>query len=87
MRRRVKTTERGIEFHFFYETDSASDLHITVAHGATADDAIATYFDGLSTYDASRRRFVTVTATHTLFWNWIEKDQAIYVISCIRAGE
>jgi len=87
VRRRVKTTERGIEFHFFYEKGSESNLHITAVHGTTANDAIATYFDGITDYDAGHRRFVTTTATHTLFWNWIEQDKSVYVISCIRAGE
>jgi hypothetical protein len=87
VRRRVRTNERGIEFHFFHHSGSASDLHITVVHGTTADDAISTYFDGVTDYDADHRRFVTMTATHTLFWNWIEQDKAVYVISCIKAGE
>lgn len=87
MRRRVKTTERGIEFHFFHKKGSASDLHITAAHATTVDDAIATYFDGVTRHDAGHRRFVTMTATHTLFWNWIEEDKSVYVISCIKAGE
>jgi len=87
VRRRVKTTERGIEFHFFHETGSAPHLHITAAHGTTADEAIATYFGGVTSYDADHRRFVTMTATHTLFWNWIEQHRAVYVISCIKAGE
>ena len=87
MRRRVKTTERGIEFHFFFAKGSASDLHITQEHSTTPDDAIAAYFDGITGYDAEHRRFITMTATHTLFWNWVEQDRSVYVISCIQAGE
>ena len=81
------TTERGIEFHFFYARGSAADLHITSAHSTTPDDAIGTFFDGVTQEDAVHRRFVTATATHTLFWNWIERDRSVYVISCMRAGE
>jgi hypothetical protein len=62
-------------------------LHITKEHGTTPDDAIATYFDGVANHDAEHRRFVTMTAIHTLFWNWIEQGSSVYVISCIRAGE
>lgn len=87
MRRRVKTTGRGVEFHFFYAKGSASDLHITREHGTTPEDAIATYFNGITDYDARHRRFVAMTATHTLFWNWIEQGSSVYVISCIKAGE
>jgi hypothetical protein len=83
----VRTFERGIEFHFFFAKASASELHITKEHGTTPDDAIATYFDGVANHDAEHRRFVTMTATHTLFWNWIEQGSSVYVISCIRAGE
>jgi hypothetical protein len=60
---------------------------ISKEHGTTPDDAIATYFDGVANHDAEHRRFVTMTATHTLFWNWIEQGSSVYVISCIRAGE
>jgi len=51
------------------------------------DDVIATYFDGVTEYDVARRRFVTVSAEHTLFWNWIDESRSLYVITCIRAGE
>lgn len=87
MRRRVKTTEREIEFHFFYEKGSASNLHIMAVHGTTVDEAIATFFDGVTDQDVMHRRYVTVTATHTLFWNWIEPDKSVYIVSCIKAGE
>ncbi len=87
MRRRVKTNERGIEFHFFFARGSATVLHITQEHGTTPDDAIATYFNGITERDAIRRRFVTVTATHTLFADWIEEGKSAYVITCVSAGE
>lgn len=87
MRQRVKTTERGIEFHFFYEVGSESELHITASHGTTAEDAIQAFFGGVMEYDARHRRYVTTTADHTLFWNWIDQGKAVYVISCIKAGE
>jgi hypothetical protein len=76
-----------IASRFFFAKASASELHITKEHGATPDDAIATYFDGVANHDAEHRRFVTMTAIHTLFWNWIEQGSSVYVISCIRAGE
>ena len=87
MRRRVITSERGIDFHFFYSKTWSRELHITREHATTPDDAIETYFDGVTEYDPLHRRFVSVTAEHTLFWNWIERGASVYVITCVSAGE
>jgi len=87
VRQRVSVSEQGIEFHFFYAKGSTIELHITARHGTTVDDAIETYFNGISEYDSEHRRFVTMTAMRTLFWNWIEPDRVLYVITCIKAGE
>jgi len=87
LRRRVKTAERGIEFHFFFAKSSDAELHITAAHGTTPDEAVTTYFNGITEFDDTHRRFITMSATHTLFWSWIEKGASVYVITCVRAGE
>jgi len=80
-RKRVIYEAGGIQFHFFFERGSSSVLHITAKHSTLPTDAPDVFREGITAYDEAHNRFVTTTLRHRLTWNWIDKDQSVFVIA------
>jgi hypothetical protein len=73
----------GERFRFYYDQEVPEVLHITLRHGTTPEEAIATFFSGeTGPWDEARRRFETVTDTHGLYWTRHPHDAAVIMISC-----
>ena len=80
--------EDGIRFIFKYDDDAPDLLHIFTRHLTSIYDALDTFFDGeQESWNEERSRFETYSATHGLFWFWLEEGRAVMVISCFRLGE
>ncbi len=78
---RLKLDER---FRFYYEGDS-QELHITVRHRTTVDDAVAAFFEAITfEWDEAHLRWESVSGTHVLLWTRHAFDGSIVVISCMR---
>ncbi|HLZ07966.1 MAG TPA: hypothetical protein VKT80_05210 [Chloroflexota bacterium] len=78
----------GERFRFYYDLLHPDVLHITLQHGATPDDAIRTFFDGVTgEWDEVRLRFDTYSDTHGLFWTRHSFDQSVIIISCFKLGD
>lgn len=72
----------GHKFVFNYDPSDPTQLHITVRHMGTVEDAITTFFDGDTTPDPKHNRFRTETEDHWLLWFWLnEADKVVMVIS------
>ena len=82
--RRVR--ERGILFLFKYDDDAPDLLHIYVRHLTTIDDALDTFFDpnAESQWNPERARWETQSATHVLYWFWLEDNRKVMVVSCFQ---
>ena len=77
--------EADTRFVFKYDDDVPDLLHIYARHLTTIDDALDTFFDGeQEAWNEERRRFETYSATHGLFWFWLEQDSVVMVVSCFR---
>jgi hypothetical protein len=76
--------EQGLRFVFKYDDDAPDLLHIYVRHVTTIDDALDTFFEGATEWNAAHERFETYTATHGMFWFWLEENAAVMIISCFR---
>jgi len=80
--------EEGIRFIFKYDDDAPDLLHIYARHLTSIDDALDTFFEGeRESWNEERSRFETYSATHGLFWFWIEQDRVVMVVSCFRVTE
>jgi len=75
---------RGIKFLFKFDEVAPDLLHIYARHLTTAQDAIATFFEGQSTWNEQFARFETNTQTHCLYWFWLKEGKDVMVISCFR---
>jgi len=84
VRSRIVIESDGVEFHFFYSKGSETVLHITDRHGTSPEQAITTYFEGLTQFDQEHDRFETVGGECALLWNWIERGKSLFVITCVR---
>jgi hypothetical protein len=73
---------RGITFVFKYDDTDPSLLHIYARHLTSPADAIRTFYEGSSTWNEDRGRFETYSATHGLFWFWIEEEKVAMIITC-----
>ncbi len=63
-------------------------LHITRQHATTPEDAVRTFFVGVAgPWDEVRKRFLTATETHGVFWTRHAHDQSVIVISCFIRGD
>ena len=63
-------------------------LHITRQHGATPEDAVRTFFAGVTeAWDEAHLRFETHTETHGLYWTRHTHDESVVVISCFERGD
>ena len=77
--------EDGERFRFYYDDDTGL-LHV-VARGATTIDAIRTFFEGqLIGWQAERKRSLTITATHGIYWARHAYDGSVIIISCFERG-
>jgi hypothetical protein len=80
--------EQGIRFVFKYDDDAPELLHIFARHLTTIDDALDVFFDGEEeVWNEERNRFETFSATHGLFWFWIEENRVVMVVTCFRRTE
>jgi hypothetical protein len=80
--------EQGICFVFKYDDDAPELLHIFARHLTSVDDALNTFFEGTrETWNERFARFETYSATHGLFWFWIEEERVVMVVSCFRISE
>jgi hypothetical protein len=68
-------------FVFKYDDEAPDLLHIYARHLTTPADAARTFFEGETTWNAAHRRFETFTATHSLYWFWLEESAVIMVIA------
>jgi len=84
--RYVSTVDDQTGIRFVFKTDPADPemLHIYARHLTNEDDALETFFEGETTRNTRYERFETFTDTHGLYWNWIEHDRVVRVISCFR---
>lgn len=81
------TVKRSNHHTFFFKHEpSAPDLlHIYVRHLSTEAEAIAAFFTGVTTWNQARERFETTSATHTVFWFWLdEADKKVMIITCFQ---
>jgi hypothetical protein len=76
----------GLTFVFKTEPDHHDLLHIFARHLTTDQDAVNTFFapDALTAWNAGKGRWETQSATHMLYWFWLDEDKTIMVISCFR---
>lgn len=82
----LRVAEDGFTFVFKYDPGDPEQLHITVRHLTTIDDALDTFFDeeGRTIWNKKNRRFQTYSETHTLYWYWIdEAAKVVMIVSCI----
>lgn len=81
--RRVR--ENGVAFVFKTDDDDPDLLHIYARHLTTIDDALDVFFDPAAseTRNAAHDRFERYSATHGLFWFWLdEPKKVVMVITC-----
>lgn len=77
----------GTTFRFAYDPEAPELLHIFARHMTTTADAVGIFFDpnAEQEYNEGFERFERRTATHELYWFWIDKDrQLVMVISCFK---
>jgi len=74
----------GIDFVFKTDPDDPEMLHIYARHLTTVQDAMTTFREGETLWDATHRRFETYTASHGLYWFWLEPGVRVMVVSCFR---
>jgi len=85
--RYIRRTDPTTGIAFVFKTDPAAPdmLHIYARHLTTAEDAMTTFREGEPpVWDATHRRFETYTATHGLYWFWLEPGSVVMVVSCFR---
>ncbi len=80
--RRVR--EQGIVFYFKYDDQHPEFLHIYVRHLTDVDDALDTFFDSNrhDEWNEERRRWESQSATHMLYWSWLEEGKKVLIITC-----
>lgn len=79
---------QGERFRFYYDLEQPGVLHMTRQHGTTPEDAVRTFFAGVTEpWDEARLRFETRTDTHGLFWTRHGHDQSVLIISCFKRGD
>jgi len=70
-------------FVFKYDRTDPTQLHIYVRHLTEIEDVLETFFEGETEYNQERDRFETYTATHGLYWYWIDEvNKVVMVITC-----
>lgn len=75
---------KGIKFLFKFDEVAPDLLHIYARHLTTDRDAIATFFEGSTTWNEEHKRYETTSESHCLYWFWLTKDKDVMVISCFR---
>ena len=88
-RRQALIIEAGGErFRFYYDLREPSVLHITRQHGTTPEDAIHTFFVGMTgSWNETHLRFETRTETHGLYRTRHARDHSAIVIRRFKRGE
>lgn len=84
--RYFRVSEDEHVFVFKFDPSDPEQLHITVRHLTTVDDALDAFFDpdGKTRWNKRHKRFETYTASHTLYWYWIdEAGKVVMIVSCI----
>jgi hypothetical protein len=80
-----RVEENGIEFLFKYDDDAPELLHIYARHLTDVDDALDAFFGAhTKSWNIEFGRFESYTATHGLFWFWLEENKVVMVISCFK---
>lgn len=79
-----RVREQGIVFYFKYDDRHAEFLHIYVRHLTSVDDALDTFFDPNrhDEWNEERQRWESQSASHTLYWTWLEEGKKVLVITC-----
>ncbi|MHB1417552.1 MAG: hypothetical protein ACYC1C_20075 [Chloroflexota bacterium] len=79
-----RVREQGIVFYFKYDDQHPEMLHIFVRHLTDVDDALDVFFDPnrRDSWNKQRQRWETESATHALYWTWLEENEKVLVISC-----
>ncbi len=79
----------GIVFYLKYDDENPELLHIFVRHLADADDALDVFFDPdrQDTWNPERQRWESRSATHELYWMWLEEGRKVLVITCFRVQD
>jgi hypothetical protein len=79
---------QGERFRLYYDIEEPSVLHITRRHGTTPEEAVRTFFAGVTeSWDESHLRRETHTDTHGPFWTRHAHDHSVIVISCFKRGD
>lgn len=77
---------RGLRFVFKYDDDALDLLHIYARHLTTPDEVLDLFFDPSASqvHDGEHDRFERSNGTHTMFWFWLKRDEAVMVITCFK---
>ncbi len=77
--------EKGITFIFKMDVVDPDLLHIYARHLTTIDDALDVFFDSTPNWNEQFERYENHTATHGLYWFWINQpSKIVMVVSCFR---
>jgi hypothetical protein len=76
----------GIDFYFKYEADHPDIIHIYARGLFSPADAIEVWFEGCEEIEnAEYNRTETYTATHDIYWYWLDQKQTkVFIISCFK---
>ena len=77
--------ENGITFVFKMDDVDPDLLHIYARHLTSIDDALDVFFDSTPKWNEEFKRYENHTATHGLYWFWInQSNKIVMVVSCFR---
>jgi hypothetical protein len=77
--------ENGFKFVFKRDEADPDLLHIYARHLTTIDDALDVFFNTKPTWNAQFERWENQSATHELYWFWIdERKKIVMIVSCFR---
>lgn len=81
-----RVREHGITFYFKYDDQHPEFLHIYARHLTGIDDALDVFFDPnrQSVWNEEQQRWETQSATHMLYWTWLEERTKVLIITCFR---
>ena len=74
----------GIKFLFKFDEQALDLLHIYARHLTSPKDAVATFFEGQTTWNEQLERFETYSTSHCVYWFWLKKDKDVMIVSCFK---
>jgi hypothetical protein len=81
--RAYKVRVSGVLFHFAYDDEEPTLLHIFARHLKEPKHAIAAWFQGQHVWREEHRRFEGQAGRLGILWFWLDYERAaVQVISC-----